>query len=129
MSTTGETESVYGLAFETSGALGAVALGRGPDVLDVRQFSGPRRHAVEFLPTIDAICRSNAVTASQIERVYVSSGPGSFTGLRIGVTAARMISLANDARIVAVPTLEVIAQNALRAGGADNVTDLAFGDG
>lgn len=108
-------ESCLGLALETSSALGSVALGRGDDVLEVRELSGPRRHAVEFLPTVAAICDAHAVEPAWIRRIYVSSGPGSFTGLRIGVTAARMIDFANGADIVGVPTLEVIAQNALGA--------------
>jgi tRNA threonylcarbamoyladenosine biosynthesis protein TsaB len=108
-------DSCVGLALETSSALGSVALGYGDSVLEVRELSGPRRHAVEFLPTVAAICDAHTVKPASIRRIYVSSGPGSFTGLRIGVTAARMIGLANAARIVAVPTLEVIAQNALGA--------------
>ena len=44
-----ESGSAYGLAFETSSALGSIALGRGSRVLAVRRFSGPRRHAVDGL--------------------------------------------------------------------------------
>lgn len=105
----------HALAFETSSAMGAVALGLGDQVLEVGHFSGPRRHASEFLPTIAALCEAHGVSASCIGHVYVSSGPGSFTGLRIGATAARMIALAVGAKIVCVPTLDVIAQNALDA--------------
>ncbi len=115
MTTTLEPESVYCLAFETSSALGGVALGLGGDVLGTGKLSGPRMHAVEFLPAIAALCDSHAVEPTSVRRVFVSSGPGSFTGLRIGITTARMIGLATGARIVAVPTLEVIAQNALDA--------------
>ena len=103
----------YGLAFETSCAVGSVAIGRGAEVLETRTLTRPKAHAVEFLPTVKALCETHHVEPSSIQRVYVSAGPGSFTGLRIGVTAARMIALGVDARVVAVPTLEVIAQNAL----------------
>jgi len=106
-------ESSYALAFETSSAQGCVALGRGSSVLSAAGFSRPRAHAVEFLPTVDALCRAQGVEPNQIEWVFVSAGPGSFTGLRIGITAARMIALAIGSRVVAIPTLEVIAQNAL----------------
>lgn len=105
----------FALAFETSSALGSIALGRGGEVLAVRTFSGPRMHAVDFLPTLDALCRAHSVEPGAVAQVYVSAGPGSFTGLRIGITVARMIALAGGARVVAVPTLEVIAQNALKA--------------
>ncbi|MDO8629701.1 MAG: tRNA (adenosine(37)-N6)-threonylcarbamoyltransferase complex dimerization subunit type 1 TsaB, partial [Phycisphaerales bacterium] len=88
-------------------------LGRGSKVLEAARFSKARAHAAEFLPTIDALCRAHDVEPQRIEWVFVSAGPGSFTGLRIGITAARMIAMAVGARIVAIPTLEVIAQNAL----------------
>jgi tRNA threonylcarbamoyladenosine biosynthesis protein TsaB len=117
---TGQSTS-YALAFETSGAIGSVAIGQGADVLETRAFTRPLRHANEFLPTVDALCRTYAVEPARIGMIHVSIGPGSFTGLRIGVTAARMLALAAErggrapVRITAIPTLEVIAQNALRS--------------
>ncbi len=105
----------YGLAIETSSALGSVALGIGDQVLEARVLSGERRHAVEFLPAVAAICSAHGVEPLSLRIIYVSSGPGSFTGLRIAVTAARMMGLAGGAALVSVPTLEIIAQNALDA--------------
>jgi len=104
---------VYALAFETSGRDGSIALGLGGRILDVRHFSGPRKHAVEFLPSIAGLCRAHRVAPCDIAHVFVSQGPGSFTGLRIGTTAARMLALANRAELVGVPTLNVIAENAV----------------
>jgi tRNA threonylcarbamoyladenosine biosynthesis protein TsaB len=102
----------YALAFETSGAVGSIALGRGDELLETCVFGEPRAHAVEFFPAIERLCRKHAVRPQQVANVYVSAGPGSFTGLRVGITASRTISAATAARIVAVPTLQVIAQNA-----------------
>ena len=104
-----------GLAIETSGHLGCVALGQGDRVLESRTLSGPRRHAVEFMPNVAAICQEHGVKPGDLGVVYVSVGPGSFTGLRIGVTAARTIAMATEARLVGVPTLSVVAANALDA--------------
>lgn len=103
------------LALETSGAWGSAALGRGPVILAVRTLDQPRQYAAEFLPTIQKLCAEHKTAPSDVRLVFISSGPGSFTGLRIGVTAARMISLSSGALLVAVPTLDVIAQNALDA--------------
>lgn len=103
----------FALAFETSCAIGEVALARGPVVLDQIRFEKPRAHATDFLPAIQTLCRTHQAQPEQIGCVYVSVGPGSFTGLRIGVTAARMMAFAHGASVVAVPTLEIIAQNAL----------------
>lgn len=106
-------EDAHALAFETSGNIGSVAIGHGAEVLESREFSAPLRHTAEFIPVVDALCRDHRVAPKDIRCVFVSVGPGSFTGLRIGVTAARALALAIDVRVVAVPTLEVIAQNAL----------------
>jgi tRNA threonylcarbamoyladenosine biosynthesis protein TsaB len=104
------------LAFETSSGSGSVALGRGVELLGVRRFSRVRAHAMEFAPSIDSLCREHGVQPGAVSRVFVSGGPGSFTGLRIGITAARTLAMALSAKVVAIPTLEVIAQNALDAG-------------
>lgn len=111
------------LAVETSGSIGSVSLGRGDTVLESAEFSADQRHAVELLPTVQGLCRRHDLTPMQIEQVYVSGGPGSFTGLRIGITFAKSLALGGPARIVRVPTLDVIAQNALRMD--DRPTHLA----
>ncbi len=113
MNQTNTPQNSYSLAFETSCEIGSVTLGNGDALLETRRFSAPRKHASEFLPTTAEICKAHGVTPSDIQHVFVSAGPGSFTGLRIGITAARMIALATSAKIVAVPTLLVVAHNAL----------------
>lgn len=110
--TTGTSPAGYNLALETSGRWGGVALGFGPQIMAVRTFSAVQRHAVELLPTIDALCKGTSLAPEAVEEVYVSAGPGSFTGLRIGITVARTLAWAGHARVVCVPTLEAIAQNA-----------------
>jgi tRNA threonylcarbamoyladenosine biosynthesis protein TsaB len=103
----------WSLAVETSGRIGSVALGRGLEVVEARSFSTGLRHAVELLPVAQAIVKSHSISPRDVARICVSAGPGSFTGLRIGVTFARGMALAGGTRIVRVPTLDVLAQNAL----------------
>jgi tRNA threonylcarbamoyl adenosine modification protein YeaZ len=99
------------LAIETSGRLGSVALAQGDKLLSESCFSGPMRHSAEIFPAImDLLSRFNK-KPEQIEHVYISAGPGSFTGLRIAVTFAKTLALANGAKIIAVDTLDCIAAN------------------
>jgi tRNA threonylcarbamoyladenosine biosynthesis protein TsaB len=112
MSTNSVTNS-YSIALETSGRIGGVAIGRGADIHDVASFRTTLNHGVELLPTIDRLCRRHGIPPSGIGQVYFSGGPGSFTGLRIGVTVARTLAWAGGIGVVRVPTLDVIAQNAL----------------
>ena len=101
------------LAIETSGRLGSVAIGLDSRILEVATFGADLRHAVELLPTVDRLCEDHQIAPGAITDFYVSAGPGSFTGLRIGITVARMLAWAGDVRVVKVPTLDVIAQNAV----------------
>jgi tRNA threonylcarbamoyladenosine biosynthesis protein TsaB len=111
--TTGRDGFDQNLAVETSGRLGSVVLGRGDEILAARQLSGGMRHAVELLPTIDKLCRQKGLTSADLSDLYVSGGPGSFTGLRIGISLARTLAWSCGIRVVRVPTLDVVAQNAL----------------
>jgi tRNA threonylcarbamoyladenosine biosynthesis protein TsaB len=101
-----------GLAVETSGRIGSVALARGGEVLAEEQFPHGLQHAAMILPVIDRLCRAQGWAPRDLEQLYVSAGPGSFTGLRIGVTLAKTMALATGVKLVAVPTLRVLAENA-----------------
>jgi len=75
-------------------------------------FSHGLQNAARILPIIDELTRAQGWSPRDIDEIYVSIGPGSFTGLRIAVTIAKAIALVTSARIVAVPTVEVLARNA-----------------
>ncbi len=79
-------------------------------------LSGSMRHAAELLPVIDRLLRAHDWAPRSLTDVFVSVGPGSFTGLRIGVTVARTLAWSVGARVVAVPTVDALARNALLAG-------------
>ena len=102
----------YNLAIETSGKSGSVTLGKNDDLIDTAQLPHKRRHNVELLPTIDTLCKQHNLTPNHIGQVYVSLGPGSFTGLRVGITTAKMLALASNIKLFGIPTLDVLAQNA-----------------
>ena len=101
------------LAVETSGRTGSVAIALGEQILSEAAFSGPMRHSAEIFPTVSVLLKDVARKPKQIEHIYISFGPGSFTGLRIAVTMAKTMHLANAAEIVAVDTLDVIAANVI----------------
>jgi tRNA threonylcarbamoyladenosine biosynthesis protein TsaB len=100
------------LAVETSGRIGSVAIALGEKILGEVNFSGPMRHSSEIFPAICTLLKGCSRKPKDIEHLYVSVGPGSFTGLRIAVALAKTMHLANATKIVAVDTLDVIATNA-----------------
>ena len=101
------------LAVETSGRAGSVAIAQAGEVLAQTHFSGPMRHSKEIFPAIKAMLQTLRRKPQQIAHIYISAGPGSFTGLRIAVTMAKTLNLATKAKIVAVDTMDVIAANAI----------------
>jgi len=101
------------LAVETSGRLGSVAVAAGEQFLAETSFSGPMRHSSELFPAVAALLARFHRKPKDIEHIYISVGPGSFTGLRIAVALAKTMHLANAANIVPVDTLDVIAANAI----------------
>jgi len=108
-----QTQSPLILAAETSGRLGSVALADGEKLLAETTFTGPMRHSAEIFPAISDLLKRFSKKPKQIEHIYISIGPGSFTGLRIAATIAKIMHLANNAKIVTVDTLDVIAANVI----------------
>lgn len=100
------------LAIETSGRTGSVALSDGAHIFQESQFPHGLKHAAEIVPIIDRLCSEHAWRPPEIEQVHVSAGPGSFTGLRIGITLAKTMAFATGAKLVAVPSVHVLAENA-----------------
>jgi tRNA threonylcarbamoyladenosine biosynthesis protein TsaB len=100
------------LAVETSGRAGSVAIAAGQQLLAELPFSGPMRHSSEVFPAIVNLLKRFHRNPKDIEHIYISVGPGSFTGLRIAAALAKTMHLANAAKIVAVDTLDVVAANA-----------------
>ncbi|HPC95388.1 MAG TPA: tRNA (adenosine(37)-N6)-threonylcarbamoyltransferase complex dimerization subunit type 1 TsaB [Sedimentisphaerales bacterium] len=99
------------LAMETSSRIGSVALALGHDLLGQTTFSAPMQHSAEIMPAIAGLLRQSDHGPSDLDQVHISIGPGSFTGLRIAVAAAKAMHLANGVRIVAVDSLDAIAAN------------------
>lgn len=99
------------LAVETSSRIGSVALAKGARLLRASTFSASLRHSAEIFPAIACLLDRFNHTPADIAQVHISIGPGSFTGLRIAVAAAKSMHLAGSAQIVTVDSLDTIAAN------------------
>ncbi|MBN2313925.1 MAG: tRNA (adenosine(37)-N6)-threonylcarbamoyltransferase complex dimerization subunit type 1 TsaB [Sedimentisphaerales bacterium] len=99
------------LAVETSSRMGSVALAFGEKLVSETRFSSPLKHSVEIFPAVCGLLDCAGRSPGQIEQVYISHGPGSFTGLRIAATLAKTMHLANATKIITVDTLDIIAAN------------------
>lgn len=117
-----ESKKQFELAVETSGRVGSVAVGKYDDLLLESAFSGLMKHSSELFEAMTALLQQAGGRPDQVTTLYITAGPGSFTGIRIAVTFAKMMGYAAHSKIVAVDTLDALAENAaeyLRQSGSD----------
>jgi tRNA threonylcarbamoyladenosine biosynthesis protein TsaB len=100
------------LAIETSGRVGSIAIAQNNHLIAEETFPHGLAHAAQVLPIIDRLTRAAGWLPADVQALYVSIGPGSFTGLRIAVTLAKTMALATGVKIVAVPSVRVLVENA-----------------
>jgi tRNA threonylcarbamoyladenosine biosynthesis protein TsaB len=96
-------------AIDTSHRVGGVALARDGDVLASARFGAESSHLVELGRTLDRLLAENGLAARDVERLALVRGPGSFTGLRIGMAFVKGLCAGLGADVVTVGTLELLA--------------------
>ena len=100
------------LAVDTSGPVCGVAVMKDGAIVYEASAVNRMTHSVNLLPMIDAACRSAGLTIADMDRLAVVSGPGSFTGVRIGVSTVKGLAHAHNTPCVAVDALEAMAAGA-----------------
>ena len=105
------------LLIETATSRATVALARADGTLIAGDaWQSPHRHGEELLPRLDALLAAAGVGRRDIGGAAVGIGPGSFTGLRIGMATAKTICQALRVPIVGLPTMPLLARAAAAAG-------------
>lgn len=103
------------LALETSAERGGVALFAGGALLGEEDVGADARHAASLLVCLDRLLGRAGRRLDEVEAIALAIGPGSFTGLRIGLSTALGLAFGTERKLVPVPTLAALA---LQAGGA-----------
>ncbi len=97
------------LAIDTSTRTVGVALFDGDQIWNETTWTSQDYHTVELAPGIRDILQKSGVEISDVEVIAVALGPGSFTGLRIGLALAKGIALARHIPLIGIPTLDILA--------------------
>ena len=100
------------LMIETSTECCSVALSRGARILSSRVDETPRQQSAMLAPYIADVLREAGLQASDLDAVAVSEGPGSYTGLRVGVSTAKGICFGAGKPLIGIDTLQILALQA-----------------
>lgn len=96
------------LSIETSDKICSVALSENSKLIGVRETELEKSHASQLTVLIEGLLRSSAIEISDLKAVAVSKGPGSYTGLRIGVSVAKGLCYGLNIPLIAINTLHFL---------------------
>ena len=99
------------LALDTSGPNCSVAILDENKVLANFNLNSGVTHSQVLVPLVDELCKFSNLTLNDIDAFACSIGPGSFTGLRIGIATLKGFALSLNKKVISVPTLEALAYN------------------
>jgi tRNA threonylcarbamoyladenosine biosynthesis protein TsaB len=104
------------LAIDTSTKTASIALLENEEILSEVFINLGVNHSLVLLPALQELCRMSRVVLEQIDLFACTTGPGSFTGLRIGASTVKGLAMATGKPIVGVSTLEALAFNCNGSG-------------
>lgn len=105
------------LAIDTSNYVLGVAIVDEEKVIGEVITNLPKNHSVRVMPTIEQLMKECGIKPKELERIVVAMGPGSYTGVRIGVTIAKTLAWSLQIPLVGVSSLEVVAANGRHFNG------------
>lgn len=105
------------LGIDSSGLVAGVAVTENEVLVAEYTTNYRKTHSQTLLPMLEELCRMVELDLSTVDAIAIASGPGSFTGLRIGSATAKGLGLALNKPLVEVSTLEALAWNMWGAGG------------
>ncbi len=115
------------LLLESSGRAAMVGLARGEAVVQQVTLDEARRHVRDLAETVRRLCTVEAIEPRELASVVVGIGPGSYTGLRVGLASAKTFAYATGCKLVAVPTFHAIVEAVPPAEEIDIVADALRG--
>ncbi|MBQ2365237.1 MAG: tRNA (adenosine(37)-N6)-threonylcarbamoyltransferase complex dimerization subunit type 1 TsaB, partial [Alistipes sp.] len=98
------------LSIETGTDICSVALANNGELMALRESDEGRDHAKKVAVFVDELLRETGVQPSDLDAIAVGKGPGSYTGLRIGVSFAKGLCYALDIPLIAIGSLDALAE-------------------
>ena len=104
------------LGIDTSSKFLNIALSEDESIIKEEFHLLDRRHAIELVPRIKELLKTSRVSINKIDAFVIGVGPGSFTGMRIGVSAVKGFGIASGKPCIGVASMDSIASNAIDRG-------------
>ena len=104
------------LAIDTSTRFASLGLSRNGESIVELTWRSERNHSVELVPSIMSLLERTGIGVSELDAIYIASGPGGFSALRVGMSAAKAMAMSLDIPLVAVGSLDIEAQPYLGLG-------------
>ena len=104
------------LAIESSSTVCGAALFINNNLVEIDEINQPRIHGERLPLVVHEVLSNHSISVTDLDGIAVSSGPGSYTGLRIGMSLAKGLAMAGNIPIIPVPTLEVMNRGIFREG-------------
>lgn len=99
------------LAIDTSSSICSVAILENDVLIDKNELDDGKTHSENLMPLLDELLKRNSINIKDIEMIACTVGPGSFTGIRIGVATIKPIAEVLNIKIASVMSLEALARN------------------
>ncbi|RIU88347.1 tRNA (adenosine(37)-N6)-threonylcarbamoyltransferase complex dimerization subunit type 1 TsaB [Oceanobacillus picturae] len=97
------------LAIDTSNQVLGIAIVKDNKPIGEMKTNLAKNHSVRLMPAIDQLMRDVSITPDELDQIVVAKGPGSYTGVRIGLATAKSMAWALDIPVIGVSSLEVLA--------------------
>ena len=110
---------MFVLALDTTSAAGSLALARDGRLVDEMTGDSSLTHGQRLPGELQTLLDRHGLTTGAVDRYAVAAGPGSFTGLRVGIATVQGLALAHGRRVVAISVLDALAEVAARLADGD----------
>jgi tRNA threonylcarbamoyladenosine biosynthesis protein TsaB len=114
------------LAIDSAGLACSAVVAVGDTILSAERVETRHSQAEALMPMVDAAMRKAGLPPAALDLVAATVGPGSFTGIRVGLAAARGIALATDAQLVGVSSFEAVAAGLAQGLAPPDCGDVQF---
>lgn len=99
------------LAIDTSSSVCSVAILEDDKLIDKNELDDGRTHSENLMPLLDELLKRNSIDIKEVELIACTVGPGSFTGIRIGVASIKPIAEVLNIKVASIMSLEALARN------------------